>query len=240
MITLKADLHIHTCLSPCGDLDMSPKAIVENSLEKGLDLIAVCDHNSAENAEATIRMGLKKGLKVLPGLEVCSREEVHSLAIFESADQALKMQEIVYSHLKGTNRPEFFGDQVVANEFDEVEGFNDHLLIGASGLGLLEVIDNVHKLGGISIASHVDRPSFSIMSQLGFIPKDLPLDGIEISQITKFEEISAMTDLPVMTFSDAHFIKDIGRVHTEFYVETASLGEIKMALKGESGRKIGV
>lgn len=240
MITLKADLHIHTCLSPCGDLDMTPKAIVENSLEKGLDLIAVCDHNSAENAEATIRMGLKKGLKVLPGLEVCSREEVHSLAIFESADQALKMQEIVYSHLKGTNRPEFFGDQVVANEFDEVEGFNDHLLIGASGLGLLEVIDNVHKLGGISIASHVDRPSFSIMSQLGFIPKDLPLDGIEISQITKFEEISAMTDLPVMTFSDAHFIKDIGRVHTEFYVETASLGEIKMALKGESGRKIGV
>jgi len=213
---------------------------VENSLEKGLDLIAVCDHNSAENAEATIRMGLKKGLKVLPGLEVCSREEVHSLAIFESADQALKMQEIVYSHLKGTNRPEFFGDQVVANEFDEVEGFNDHLLIGASGLGLLEVIDNVHKLGGISIASHVDRPSFSIMSQLGFIPKDLPLDGIEISQITKFEEISAMTDLPVMTFSDAHFIKDIGRVHTEFYVEAASLGEIKMALKGESGRKIGV
>jgi len=219
---------------------MTPKAIVENSLEKGLDLIAVCDHNSAENAEATIRMGLKKGLKVLPGLEVCSREEVHSLAIFESADQALKMQEIVYSHLKGTNRPEFFGDQVVANEFDEVEGFNDHLLIGASGLGLLEVIDNVHKLGGISIASHVDRPSFSVMSQLGFIPKDLPLDGIEISQITKFEEISAMTDLPVMTFSDAHFIKDIGRVHTEFYVETASLGEIKMALKGESGRKIGV
>ncbi|HOP46731.1 MAG TPA: PHP domain-containing protein [Desulfobacteraceae bacterium] len=240
MITLKADFHIHTCLSPCGDLDMTPKAIVENSLEKGLDLIAVCDHNSAENAEATIRMGLKKGLKVLPGLEVCSREEVHSLAIFESADQALKMQEIVYSHLKGTNRPEFFGDQVVANEFDEVEGFNDHLLIGASGLGLLEVIDNVHKLGGISIASHVDRPSFSVMSQLGFIPKDLPLDGIEISQITKFEEISAMTDLPVMTFSDAHFIKDIGRVHTEFYVETASLGEIKMALKGESGRKIGV
>jgi len=240
LITLKADFHIHTCLSPCGDLDMTPKAIVENSLEKGLDLIAVCDHNSAENAEATIRMGLKKGLKVLPGLEVCSREEVHSLAIFESADQALKMQEIVYSHLKGTNRPEFFGDQVVANEFDEVEGFNDHLLIGASGLGLLEVIDNVHKLGGISIASHVDRPSFSVMSQLGFIPKDLPLDGIEISQITKFEEISAMTDLPVMTFSDAHFIKDIGRVHTEFYVETASLGEIKMALKGESGRKIGV
>ena len=154
MIILKADLHIHTCLSPCGDLDMTPKAIVENSLEKGLDIIAVCDHNSAENVEATIRIGLKKGIKVLPGLEICSREEVHSLAIFESAGQALQMQEIVYDHLKGTNRPEFFGDQVVANEFDEVEGFNDHLLIGASGLGLIDIIDNVHKLGGISIASH--------------------------------------------------------------------------------------
>ncbi|MBN1277443.1 MAG: hypothetical protein JXA35_08100 [Deltaproteobacteria bacterium] len=221
-------------------MDMTPKAIVENSLEKGLDIIAVCDHNSAENVEATIRIGLKKGIKVLPGLEICSREEVHSLAIFESAGQALQMQEIVYDHLKGTNRPEFFGDQVVANEFDEVEGFNDHLLIGASGLGLIDIIDNVHKLGGISIASHVDRPSFSIISQLGFIPKDLPLDGIEISQISKINEISAMTELPVMTFSDAHFIKDIGRVHTKFHVEAASFDEIRRALKGESGRKIGV
>lgn len=240
MISLKSDLHIHTCLSPCADLDMTPKAIVENSLDKGLDIIAVCDHNSAENVEATVRMGLKRGLLVLPGLEISSREEVHSLAIFESADQALKMQEIVYDHLKGTNRPEFFGDQVVANEFDEVEGFNDHLLIGASGLGLVEIINSVHKLGGISIASHVDRPSFSIMSQLGFIPKDLPLDGLEVSDMSGAKNISAITELPVMSFSDAHFIKDIGRVHTAFYVEAASFDEIRMALKGESGRKIGV
>jgi predicted metal-dependent phosphoesterase TrpH len=121
----RADLHIHSCLSPCGDLDMSPKGIVEKSLERGMDIIAVCDHNSAENAAAVMRAGAQRGLHVFPGMEINSVEEVHTLAIFQREDQALAMQDLVYKHLMGTNRPELFGDQVVANEFDEVEGFND-------------------------------------------------------------------------------------------------------------------
>jgi predicted metal-dependent phosphoesterase TrpH len=127
-------LHIHSCLSPCGDLDMSPRRIVQRSKEVGLDIIALCDHNSAENVEPAIRAGKAAGIQVLAGMELNSKEEVHALAIFDQASQAFSLQEIVYRALKGTNRPELFGDQVRANEYDEVEGFNDRLLIGALAL----------------------------------------------------------------------------------------------------------
>ena len=238
----KADLHIHSCLSPCGDLDMSPRAIVEKSIEKGMDIIAVCDHNSAENVGAAMRWGSQKGLYVLPGIEVSSREEVHSLAIFESEEQALQMQELIYRHLRGTNRPEVFGDQVVANEFDEVEGFNDRLLIAATELGLEEIVRQVHTLGGVSIASHVDRESFSILGQLGFIPQHLELDALEISRNTGVDSarkaIKEAMEFTLVTFSDAHFLEDIGKAYTSFMLDAPTLGEIRMALKGENDRRV--
>ncbi|MCK4819193.1 PHP domain-containing protein, partial [bacterium] len=201
MRAFKSDLHIHSCLSPCADLDMSPKAIVERSLEQGLDIIAVCDHNSAENVAASIRASVKHGLRVLPGIEISSKEEVHILAIFETVEQALSMQDVVYKHLKGTNRPELFGDQVIANEFDEVDGFNDRLLIGATSMGVEKIVKETGRLGGLSIASHVDRPSFSILGQLGFIPPDLELDAIEVSDSNRWEamrhEAIGVEKLPV-------------------------------------------
>jgi len=237
--TFKADLHIHTCLSPCADLDMTPKAIVEKSLGLGLDIVAICDHNSAENVEAVVRAGVQQKLCVLPGLEINSREEVHILAIFENAEKALHMQDTVYRHLKGTNRPEFFGDQVVVNEFDEVEGFNNRLLIGAVDLGLQEIVSEVHRQRGLTIASHVNRPSFSIISQLGFIPPDLELDGLEVTQDTGQLDRSTMGKLPLVTSSDAHFLHDVGRAYTPFFLESPNLEEIRLALFGKSGRKVG-
>lgn len=238
----KADLHIHSCLSPCGELEMSPRAIVEKSLEKGLELIAVCDHNSAENAGAVMRAAGKTGLCVLPGMEICSREEVHTLAIFGTLGQALRMQGIVYGCLKGTNRPELFGDQVVANEFDEVEGFNDRLLIGAAQISLADVVKETQSLGGLCIASHVDRPSFSILSQLGFVPKDLDLDGLEISGLRGWEsiksEIPGLDRFAVVCFSDAHLPEDIGKRSSAFVLEAPSVSEIRLALRQEGGRKV--
>jgi PHP family Zn ribbon phosphoesterase len=238
----KADLHIHTCLSPCADLDMSPKAIAERSAKEKLDIIAICDHNSAENVGAAIRAGIQHGIRVLPGMEINSREEVHTLAIFETVEQAIAMQEIVYRHVKGTNRPDVFGDQVIANEFDEVEGFNDRLLIAATAIGLWDIAREIHRLGGLCIASHVDRPSYSILSQLGFVPRDLELGALEISRHldkrsvpTKIPEAG---NFPIVTFSDAHFLDDIGKTYTSFYLEEASVGEIRMALEGKSGRRV--
>ena len=239
MKIFKADLHIHTCLSPCADLDMTPKAIVEKSLELGLDIVAICDHNSAENVEAAVRAGIQQKLCVLPGLEINSREEVHILAIFENAEKALHMQDTVYRRLKGANKPEFFGDQVVVNEFDDVEGFNNRLLIGAVDLGLQEIVSEVHRQRGLTIASHVNRPSFSIISQLGFIPPDLELDGLEVTQDIGQLDRSTMGTLPLLTSSDAHFLHDVGRAYTPFFLESPNLEEIRLALFGKSGRKVG-
>jgi len=236
-----ADLHIHSCLSPCGDLDMTPRAIVKKSLEAKLDLIAVCDHNSAENVGAVLRAAGKTGVWVLPGMEISSREEVHTLAIFDRLEQVLEMQALVYGRLRGTNRPDLFGDQVVANEFDEVEGFNDRLLIGAVQMALGDVVKEVHRLGGLSIASHVDRPSFSLLSQLGFVPKDLELDGLEVSAPQGRDsaaEIPGGEEVARVSFSDAHFLTDVGKASTSFLMEAPCVAEIRLALKEQEGRRV--
>lgn len=239
MRRFRADLHIHSCLSPCGDLDMSPRGIVRQSLDVELEVIAVCDHNSAENVGAVMRAAAGSGLKVLAGMEVHSREEVHTLAIFDTEEQAMAMQAVVYEHLRGTNRPDIFGDQVVANERDEVEGFNDRLLIGATTLRLEEIVALVHHLGGLSVASHVDRPSYSVTSQLGFVPADLGVDALEYAG----EEIWDVpredgSRFPAVRFSDAHFPAQIGQRFTVFLMESASVEEIRKALRGEGGRSV--
>jgi len=238
----KADLHIHTCLSPCADWEMSPKKIIRRCREVGLDIIAVCDHNSVENAEAAMREGARYGLSVFPGMEICSKEEVHVLAVFENSDQAAAMQEIVYAHLPGRNQPEVFGYQVVANEADEVLAENPRLLIGATRLGIRQIVDKTHEHGGISICSHVDRTAFSIINQLGFIPDDLSLDGVEVSyRIAPAEahrSILGIGDRTCVTSSDAHFLADIGRAWTVFRIHEPTLAEIRLALSKQLGRKV--
>ncbi|MBN2062122.1 MAG: PHP domain-containing protein [Deltaproteobacteria bacterium] len=242
MRPFRGDLHIHSCLSPCADLEMSPKAIVEQSMLKGLDVIALCDHNSAENVGAAIRAASGTGLALLPGMEINSMEEVHVLSIFDDEMQAKIMQDIIYKNLRGTNRPDIFGDQLIVNEFDEVEGISDKMLIGATDLRVDEIVKETHRLGGLSIASHIDRPSYSIISQLGFIPPDLELDAVELSPLASREDFSdqipAHGNLPIVRSSDAHFQRDIGKVHTSFIVEYPNVDEIRMALKQNSGRRV--
>lgn len=242
MRSFKGDLHIHTCLSPCADLEMSPLAIVEESIAKGLDFIAICDHNSAENAGAAIRAGVNSGLYVLPGIEINSAEEIHTLAIFDSEAQVLGMQRMIYEHLHETNRPEIFGEQLVVNEINEVEGYNERMLIASTQIGVDRIVREVNSLGGLAIASHVDRPSYSIISQLGFIPPGLGLDAVEVSCLTQPEAFAEgrkdLKGLPVITSSDAHFLKDIGRRCTSFYIECPSVKELRMALYRESERRV--
>lgn len=238
----KADLHIHTCLSPCSDWEMSPKKIVEKSIEKQLDIIAICDHNSAENVQAAAHLGEKAGICVLPGMEICSREEVHILGLFKNVEQTLHMQEYVYEHLPGENKTEVFGYQVIVNEEDEVRGEVSRLLIGATRLSLQKIVTKTHELGGLSIASHVDRPSFGIIGQLGFMPADLVLDGVEVSYRMPLEEardkIPGLANFPCISSSDAHYPDDIGKVKTIFSLKAPTFDEICLAMKGRGGRRI--
>ena len=242
LVEYRADLHVHTCLSPCADWGMSPRRIGTRCRELGLGLIAICDHNSAENAAAVMHVGREFGLAVLPGLEVCSREEVHLLTLFDELEQALAMQAAVYGQLPGTNRPEVFGHQIVATAEDEVLAENHRLLIGACGLGLEEAVHTARALGGVCLAAHVDRPANGLLQQLGFIPQGLDLDGVEVSCRTSPDEARSrwpeLRGLTCITASDAHFPGEIGRANTILRLAAPTVPELRMALRGADGRAV--
>ena len=238
----RADLHIHTCLSPCGDLRMSPRNITAQAGKRGIMLLAVCDHNSAENVAAVMKAAETSDVTVLPGMEVCSREEIHVLAIFEDLESVLSLQSMVYEHLTGKNNPEVFGLQVVANERDEVMGYQDRLLIGAVNLPVEAIVETVHRLGGVAVASHIDRESFSVISQLGFIPETLKFDALELSSNIGDEEARrrfvAYGDSTFIRNSDAHELQDLGKNTSEYMLDHPSFREIQMAFRKLDGRLI--
>ncbi|MCK4363483.1 MAG: PHP domain-containing protein [Candidatus Aminicenantes bacterium] len=236
----KADLHIHTCLSPCTELDMSPMRILTAAKKKEIDIIGICDHNSSENSLAVMNAAKKMNINVFPGMEVTSQEEVHVLALFDEIENALKLQEYVYENLPGENDEDAFGMQVIVNEKEEVLGSNNKLLIGATTIPLEKIIQTIHSLNGIAIAAHIDRESFSIIGQLGFIPDNLELDALEISRAITLEEAKKRysNDYPITCSSDAHYPDDIGKAFTSFLLKDGTLAEVKKALRNEDGRKL--
>lgn len=239
----RADLHIHTILSPCTELtEMSPQAIVKRSLQIGLDCIAVCDHNSCENVATIRNVSRDADLVVIPGIEITSQEEVHILGLFDRAEEAREVQEVIYAHLPGENDEATFGHQVVVNEQEEVVCFNKKLLIGATTLSLEKVVDLIHSLNGLAVASHIDREAFSVIGQLGFIPPGVALDALEfsprITRETVSEQFPQANAYPLITSSDAHSLEDIGKSSTTFVMERVSIQEMKLALMAEDGRKV--
>jgi hypothetical protein len=240
---IKADLHVHTCLSPCSGLDMSPREVVSAALRQGVDLIGVCDHNSAENVLAVKKAGLRNGLMVLGGMEVASSEEAHLLVFFDDDDDLLEFQEFVYQHLAGRNDEHSFGLQVIADDEDGVTGFCDRLLIAATSLPAEQLVSRAHAArgGSLAIAAHVDRESFSLIGQLGFIPPSLALDAVEVSGMSTPAALIARypdcAKYPVITGSDAHLPGDIGRRFTWFTVEDGTAAELRKALEGRDDRK---
>ncbi len=209
--------------------------VVRRALDTGLDLIAICDHNSSENVGPVRCAAEGTGLAVIPGMEITSREEVHVVGLFQD-DRALhSAQEVVYRHLHGENDPEFFGEQLVMDARGKVLRHHTKLLIGATDLALGEVVRTIHEAGGLAIAAHIDRPSFSLLGQLGFIPEGLGLDGVEVC----LENVSALPEgLAVLRSSDAHRLEEIGARRTRLRMEQATYPELRMALKSVRGRRI--
>lgn len=235
----KTDLHIHTCLSPCAETDMIPRMIVETAKSKGMDIIGICDHNSAENVIYAKKAAKKTNLTVIGGMEITSKEEVHVLALFDDKESLLELQHWVYDNLPGENDEQVFGSQVNVNERDEVVGSTNRLLIGATKIGVDEVVKKVKTLKGAVLASHVDRESYSIVGQLGFIPDNLDLDGLEISARADKEAMkSEYKDFTIAAFSDAHFLSDIGKTFTTFFLKAPTVLEIMMAFHGDGGRRV--
>jgi 3',5'-nucleoside bisphosphate phosphatase len=240
---LRADLHIHTCLSPCGELTMSPRAVVAGARAAGLDLIAITDHNTTENAAAVIAAAAGTGLAVLPGIEMTTAEEVHLLGLFESGADLGPFQAEVYRNLPDVpSMMKFVDDQVLVDSADYVTGFSPRCLFGATLFSIQEAVDLIHGRGGLAIACHIDRDSFSLISQLGFIPPGLGLEAVEVSPRTTPAEARAafgpLGGRPIVRFSDAHKPEEIGAAVTEFLVEGPTLAEIRRALAAEAGREV--
>ncbi len=243
LLEFRADLHIHTCLSPCADLYMTPCRIVEKASSLGLNIIAICDHNSVENAEITMKLAKEKGINALPGMEVTSSEEVHILGIFGDIDSAKRLQDIVYENLQPVeNDKKAFDYQVIVNEKDEVLGFNKRLLIGSTKLSVEEVVELIHHFGGLAIASHIDREVFGIIGQLGFIPPNLRLDALELSRNISTEEATRKfkeySHIPWIKSSDAHYLSDIGKASICLFMNHSTFEELRLTLKGIEGRKV--
>ncbi|MDI6850519.1 MAG: PHP domain-containing protein [bacterium] len=237
-----ADFHIHSALSPCGSLEMSPKKIVETALQKGINFIAITDHNAYENSAQLSKFVEKKLISALYGMEVQTSEEVHLLALFDSVEKLKEFGKIVYEHLPNIpNNPDYFGDQVVVDENDEIIKFEEKLLLNSITLSMDEVLSLVKDYGGISVLSHVNATHFSIISQLGFIPENLNVDALEVmynTEVSKIndKEIPGVSNYPIVMFSDAHYPEEIGRGYVVFNVEKPTVEEIKKALKGLEGR----
>jgi hypothetical protein len=240
---LRADLHIHTCLSPCGELEMSPRAVVARAADVGLDLIAVTDHNTTENASAVIEAARGSALAVLPGIELTTSEEVHILGLFGAGADLAPLQAEVFRNLPDVaSKKKFIEDQVIVDAEDYVTGFSPRCLFGATLFSVRDAVALIHHHAGLAIACHVDREAFSIVSQLGFIPPGLGLEAVEVSPRLSVAEAQAafgpFDPLPVVRFSDAHKPDEIGRATTDFIVASPSLEEIRLALAGREGREV--
>jgi 3',5'-nucleoside bisphosphate phosphatase len=239
----KADLHIHTVLSPCGDLEMSPVKIIEKALEMNLSLLGITDHNSTRHCSLTMELGSRNGITVIPGAEVTTQEEIHCLALFEDIDAAGEFQKFIDTSLITIrNRPDVFGHQLLVDEAENITDEEERLLIVGLDAGIEEVENKVHELGGIFIPAHIDRPGNSLMSQLGFIPENLKFDAIEISKAVAPEILMKEYAIPdtytLIRNSDAHYLHQIGSNLCMYYLEKPDFSEFRMALNGAGGRKI--
>lgn len=235
----KADLHIHTCLSACADASMLPGQIIRRAKSKSLEIIGICDHNSAENVLAVQMAARESGILVLGGMEISSQEEVHLLGLFSDNHSLRRMQEIIYKNLPAEIKRDHSGEQLIADEHDKIIGVSSKLLIAAVNLSLEKIVVLIKSLGGLAIASHIDRKAFGLIGQIGFIPEGLELDALEVtadcpaSQIDEYKKYGC----GIIRSSDAHFLQDIGSAATVFSLSAPEFSEIDLALHGGQGRK---
>ncbi|NSW89158.1 MAG: PHP domain-containing protein [Firmicutes bacterium] len=216
------DLHIHSSLSPCAENDMTPNNIVKMAVIKGLDIIAVTDHNSVENAEAVLKCAEKAGILAVPGMELETREEVHVVCLFPDIEKAMKMQDVVYKAMPPLeNREDIFGEQIIVDENDNIRKKLKRMLLIAADIGLEEAFHIIEKLNGAMIPAHIDRDSYSIISNLGMVPNEISINCLEVSRVCDLDKYletnPQLKKFRVIKSSDAHNLGDI--LERETFIE---------------------
>ncbi|AZR73308.1 histidinol phosphatase [Anoxybacter fermentans] len=233
-----AELHVHTVLSPCSDLLMTPANILKIAQRRGIEILAVTDHNSAENIEVLFELAKGSGVYILPGMEVETKEEVHLVVLFDTLEQVLALQELVYRHLPLLENDEnHFGPQLLTDLKDNFVDRVSRLLAVSISLSLDEVVAHVERLGGLVYPAHVDRQRNSILTQLGFIPSEPAFLALEVSNryFERGEFNPLFKNYPLIPAADVHFIDSL-QGSVIFKIESPKVAEIKKALLREDGR----
>ncbi len=244
MKTFLADLHVHTVLSPCAEVEMIPPLIVEEALRRGINVIAITDHNASANIRAVQKAAEGTGLVVLPGMEVQTREEVHVLCLFDEPGQIEEWQQIVSRSLPPIeNRIDFFGEQFVVDASGEFIRRETQLLLTSTNLTFDETCRMVHNLGGLFIPAHIDRSAFGLIANLGFVPAGVRVDALEFSRhmdvgqaLTRYPQVGGF---PLIQDGDAHRLNEFLGVN-EFILESPDIAEFRMSLRNEAGRSVQV
>lgn len=239
-----ADLHVHTVLSGCAEVEMIPPLIIRQAKRLGVSVIAITDHNACHNVEAVIQASLGAGVHVLPGMELQSREEVHLLCLFDTLAQCRDWQEEVDRRLPPlANREDAFGAQYVVDATGEWVRTEERLLATSVEMSVEEVSKKVRALGGMVIPAHVDRPSFSLLSNLGFVPESLEVPAVEVTPRfdprAGLEKFPQLKTLCLIVDGDAHRLEEIQN-RTLLKVAAPAIQEIALAMKGEQGRRVTV
>lgn len=241
MKTYIAELHSHTVLSPCAEVEMIPPLIVPTAIEKGINLLAVTDHNASANVIAVQQAAQDTGLIVLPGMELQTREEVHLLCLFDTREQLDAWQKLVDDHLPPLeNDIDHFGEQFVVDETGEFIRREMRLLLTSADLSLEEAIGAVNAIEGLAIPAHVDRKANGLLEILGFVPADITIEALEISRHITVEaaplRYPQIRGYPLIRDGDAHRLNEFLGVN-EFLIESPTVAELKMALRRENGRQ---
>ena len=239
-----ADLHVHTVLSPCAEVEMIPPLIVRRARQLALGIIAITDHNSAENVGAVMEAAEGLDLRVLPGMEVQTREEVHLLCLFDGLEEVLDWQAAVYAHLPPEkNRADVFGPQFVVDATGEFIRYNDRLLVTSTSLSVEDVAREVEERGGLCLGAHVDRPSFSLLANLGFVPEGVPFAAMEITPYANADDLvrqhSSLAGYALVCSGDAHHPSEMSN-KTILTLKEPTTAEILLAFRHQGGRRVKV
>ncbi|MEG2045007.1 MAG: PHP domain-containing protein [Clostridia bacterium] len=235
------DFHIHSCLSPCGDNDMTPNNIVNMALLNHLDVIAVSDHNAMLNLPAIMSVAKENGLVVIPAMELQTAEDIHVLCLFSDLENAMKFSDLIYDSIpKIKNKVNIYGEQQVLDESDNIKRLEENLLIVSSSYGVYEIPKLVKEYNGVAVLAHIDKASNGAIAILGSINPDMNYETVEISKNCKpsfFEENSYIKrDYNIIYDSDAHYLWDIAEQKNYLDLETLTIENV---LKYISSKKKG-
>lgn len=242
MKEFRADLHVHTVLSPCAEVEMIPPLIVREALERQIDIIAITDHNASANVLAVQKAALGHPLKVLGGMEVQSREDVHLLCLFENLETLATWQSAVDESLPDMqNNADLFGEQFVVDENGEYIRTEPRMRITSTRFSIDEIFERVNTLGGLVIPAHVDRSSNGLFPTLGLLADQWPILALEISRhLTPekaFNIFPTMRGIPLIQSGDVHQLDQFLGT-TIFTLVEPTLAEIIMAFRGEKLRSV--